>query len=141
MFSRLSPLFSRAVLVLVSILLAAIASRYLFDPVSAAANVHMLLGSPNAAMQARIGLGAFPLAIAIFAFGCGVTGRMALPALVFIAVLMTTVLAVRVAGAEMSGFAGLDKAPFIGEAVFIFLSALAIGLEFAAKPAAGPQPQ
>ena len=65
--SLFTPWISRIALALTTLVFTIIGIRYIVDSVSAAAATSAILSTPLAATTTRIGFGAFPLAIAIFA--------------------------------------------------------------------------
>jgi len=130
---RLAPHVSRIVLVLVAILLFRIGSRYILDPAGALSPDGIVLRSASAMTVARVGLGAFPLAIAIFALGSVFVSRALTAATSLVAIVMATALTVRVADiARHSGIAG-NRGPLIGEGLFLALSLIALAWTAASR--------
>ncbi len=123
---ELAPTASRIVLVLAAILLARIGSRYIVDPVGAMAADGITLHSVRAMAVARVGLGAFPLAIAIFALGSVFASRALMAATSLIATVMVTALVVRVVDIAFDGGLDANRAPLAGESVFLILSVVAL---------------
>jgi hypothetical protein len=123
---RLAPHASRIVLVLAAILLARIGSRYIIDPAGALKPDGIAVLSEHATTVARVGLGAFPLAIAIYALGSVLVSRALMAATSLIAVVMATALVVRIT--EIVGHGGIagNPGPLIGESVFLVLSSVAL---------------
>ena len=123
---RLAPHASRIVLVLAAILLARIGSRYILDPVGALVPDGIAVQSPHAMTVARVGLGAFPVAIALFALGSVLVSRALTAATSLVAIVMATALALRIAAIATHGSVAGNTGPLIGESVFLVLSAIAL---------------
>jgi cytochrome b561 len=127
--TRKRPIFARLVLLFQSVVLTLIASRVFLDPIGASAKDQIALGSPLAIVVAQIGLGAFPLAAAIFLLVCALSGRTLRSGLVFMLILDLTALLVRALGVLIHGGFADHRGPFIGESVFaaLALTALLLG--------------
>src|SRR5947207_15189367 len=90
---------SRGVLVAVTLILALISEKFLFDTTAQAASRAIMFSRPIGTTIARVGLGGFPLACAIVTVACLVSVERIRLGLWFVIVLFGTVLAVRVIGA------------------------------------------
>jgi hypothetical protein len=78
--TKFMPWFSRAVLLLATLVLALISRKFITDPVGAATASTMTLDSPLAITNMRASFGAFPLGCAIFTLTCLVLAKQRLPA-------------------------------------------------------------
>jgi hypothetical protein len=101
MTNPIAPWFSRAVLLAALTVLALIGRKYIGDPFGAAAASDMTLDSPLAATNMRASFGAFPLGCALFVLLCLLTSRRI--GLVFVALIIGTVLIVRLFGIVADG--------------------------------------
>jgi hypothetical protein len=93
---HLSLWFDRFVLLAAALILALIGSRYIADPVGAAATTDISLGSALAISTMRVGFGAFPLGCALVALTCLLSPSRLRTGLFFVAVIFGVALAVRV---------------------------------------------
>jgi hypothetical protein len=100
---RYSIWFSRAVLLIATLLFSAIALRSLVDPIGAAAPHAITLGSTAGVTVARVGFGGFPLGFAIVLAVCLTADRRLLAGLGFLAILATVVTVARVLGLVLDG--------------------------------------
>ena len=103
MTNRIAAWFSRAVLLAALIVLALIGGRYIGDPFGAAAASDMSLDSPLAVTNMRASFGAFPLGCALFVLLCLVTSSLRRIGVVFVALIIGTVLGVRLFGTVADG--------------------------------------
>jgi len=103
MTNPIAPWFSRAVLLSALIVLALIGRKYIGDPFGAAAASDMTLDSPLAVTNMRASFGAFPLGCALFVLLCLVTSSLRRIGLVFVALIIGTVLIVRLFGIVADG--------------------------------------
>ena len=94
--------FNRLVLLAGSLLFAAIARSYLLHPVASGAPFGITFGSTDAITIARVGFGAFPLALALVFIGCQISGRL-LVGLAVLATVAVIITAVRFAGLLVDG--------------------------------------
>ena len=88
--------FDRFVLLAATLIFALIGSRYIADPVGAAATTDISLGSALAISTMRVGFGAFPLGCALVALTCLLSPRRLRTGLSFVAVIFGVALAVRI---------------------------------------------
>jgi len=130
--AKFTTWFSRAVLVVATLVLALIGRKFIIDPVGAATAATMTLDSPLAVTNSRASFGAFPLGCAIFTLTCRVMSHRRRTGLYFVMTLIGTALAVRLYGVAADGtFAA--SIPVLGaETVLVVLSATALYLERAA---------
>ena len=133
----LAPHASRIVLVLAAFLLARIGSRYILDPAGALAPDGITVQSTHAMTVARVGLGAFPVAIAIFALGSVFASRALTAATSLVAIVMATALAVRITDVVSHGGITGNPGPLIGESVFLTLSLIALAWTAASRSILG----
>src|SRR5262245_1512647 len=103
MKTRIASWFSRAVLLAALIVLSLIGRKYIGDPFGAAAASDMTLDSPLAVINMRASFGAFPLGCALFVLVCLVTPSLRRIGLVFVALIIGTVLVVRLFGTVADG--------------------------------------
>ncbi len=95
---RLAPWLTRLVLLAPTIIFIVIATRYLANPVGAAAAQGIVLPPGLGVTIARVGLGGFPLGCAIFLATCLLSDRRLVIGLTFVSIMASVVLAVRVFG-------------------------------------------
>jgi hypothetical protein len=93
---HLTVWFDRFVLLAATLIFALIGSRYIADPVGAAATTDISLGSALAISTMRVGFGAFPLGCALVALTCLLSPRRLRTGLSFVAVIFGVALAVRI---------------------------------------------
>ena len=121
---RLSPWINRLVLALSVIVFARIGFRYLIDPIGAEAAVGGTLAAPMAVTTARIGLGGFPLALALFNLSCLLSRRRFSPGVKLVAIVASTAMAVRLYSLIVDGAVPESTKLFLPES-FILIAALA----------------
>jgi hypothetical protein len=126
LFLRLVPWFSRLVLLAVTVLLGLISSKFIIDPVGAAAASDMTLGSQLAITNMRASFGAFPLGCAAVAFACLVFPGQRRSGLYLVAAVIGVVLAARVYGVLLDGTLAENIRVLMAEAVVLVLSTFAI---------------
>jgi hypothetical protein len=122
MTNPIAPWFSRAVLLAALTVLALIGRKYIGDPFGAAAASDMTLDSPLAATNMRASFGAFPLGCALFVLLCLVTSSLRRTGLVFVALIIGTVLIVRLFGIVADGAFADSLRVLIAETVLFCLS-------------------
>ena len=128
-FWKVSPWLIRIFLTPPIVILALIASRYLFHPVQAAMAVGISFVTPLGTTIARVGLGAFPLACSLFTFSCLLSSRRLLTGLGFVATVMGAALVVRVFGMLADGTTKENMHLVIAELVFLVLMIVGIFIE------------
>ena len=126
---RFSPWFSRAVLLVATVVLALIGRKFITDPVGAAAASTMTLGSPLAITNMRASFGAFPLGCAIFTLTCLLLAQRRTTGLFFVTTIIGTALIVRLYGVMTDGTFAASIPVLIAETVLILLSGVALYLE------------
>jgi hypothetical protein len=122
--SRFALWINRIVLSAVILVFTMIGIRYIANPVSAAAATGAVLNTPLAATTTRIGFGAFPLAIAAFAFTSLLSSRRLVPAVRLVVIVMSFAIIVRAIGMVADGAVPASSRLFVPESV-ILLFALA----------------
>jgi uncharacterized protein DUF4345 len=132
-FSRFAPWINRLVLAGATFVFAMIGLRYVSDPVHAAAETGVSLGSALALTTTRVGSGAFPLGFAIFTFACLVSTRRLLTGVSLVAIVITTAIVVRLIGLAVDGPDPASNRLFIPEAIMLLLAATGIVLERARR--------
>jgi hypothetical protein len=120
---RLAPWLNRVVLALSVLVFARIGLRYLVDPVGAEAAVGGTLAAPMAITTARIGLGGFPIALALFNLTCLFSRRRFSAGVKLVAIVAFTAMAVRLYSAIVDGAVPQSTKLFLPES-FIFIAAL-----------------
>jgi Domain of unknown function (DUF4345) len=122
MTNPIASWFSRAVLFAALIVLALIGRKYIGDPFGAAAASDMTLDSPLAVTNMRATFGAFPLGCALIVLLCLVTSSLRRLGLVFVALIIGTVLSVRLFGIVADGAFVASLRVLIAETVLFCLS-------------------
>jgi|SRR6185312_2372366 len=133
--TRFTPWFSRAVLLVATVVLALISRKFITDPVGAAAASTMTLGSPLAITNMRASFGAFPLGCAIFTLTCLVLAQRRVTGLYFVATVIGTALIVRLYGVVTDGTFAASIPVLTAETVLVLLSGVALYLERAVTSA------
>jgi hypothetical protein len=126
--SRISAVVCRAPLFMMTVVFTLISFRYLSDTVGAAAAVGIKLASPGGITTARVGFGAFPLALAILAFASLISPRWRLPGLYMVLTIDSLVMAVK-ACSIITVHSSASARLFAPEAVLFILSLFAIRLQ------------
>jgi hypothetical protein len=132
-FWPFAPWLMRLMLVAPTVIFAAIASRYLFQPVHAGAAIGLSFHTPLAITVMRVGFGAFPLACSIFVLSCLISERRILTGLVFVALVMATALLVRVFGMLADGSVQQSIGLVRAEAIMLVLFTVAVFVERARR--------
>ncbi len=128
-FWRRESWLSRFLLLLPTLVFTLLSFKFIADPVHAAAQSGITIGTGLGITDIRVGFGAFPLALAmVFAF-CLVSERRLLTGLAVAATVMTVVLAVRLAGMLADHTVAASMKLVVAEAVFAVLSATGIVIE------------
>lgn len=122
--SRFAPWINRIVLSASTLVFTMIGIRYIVNPVSAAAATGAVLKTPLAATTTRIGFGALPLAIAVFALTSLVSSRRLVPAVRLVVIVVSFAIIVRAIGIVADGPVSASSRLFVPESV-ILLFALA----------------
>lgn len=136
--SRLTAVLRRAPLVIMAVIFTMISARYLVNPVHSAAIQGIAFTTPGGVTVARIGFGAFPLALAILAFGCLISARRLLAGLYMVFTVISVVITIRLAGILVDNSAHEAARLLAPEFVLLTLSVIALRLESARRRA---QPQ
>jgi hypothetical protein len=108
-----------------------IGMRYIANPVGASLNTGVTLTSGLAITTTRIGLGAFPLAIAIFCFTCLLSAKRLRAGVSLVATVLTTAIAVRLQSIATDGVVAQSVRLFIPEGVILVLAMSGLLLETA----------
>ena len=126
--ARITPWLSRAVLLVAALLLGLIGSKFIVDPVGAAAQSTMTLGTPLAVTNMRASFGAFPLGSSIFTLICLFSARRMI-GLYFVMTIIGAALAARLFGVAADGTL-FESLRLIGvETLLLLLSGAALYLE------------
>ena len=133
--TKSAPWFSRAVLLVATLILTLISRKFIIDPVGAATASTMTLGSPLAITNMRASFGAFPLGCAIYTLSCLVLAHRRLTGLFFVMTIVGTALAVRLYGVVTDGTLAASIPVLGAETVLVILSATALYLERAGATA------
>jgi Domain of unknown function (DUF4345) len=127
--SRIGLWQGRVVLLAATVIFALIGLRYLINPVEAANEFKISLGTATAITNMRVGFGAFPLGFAIIVFSCLIsTGRL-LRGLFFVGTIIAVTTAVRIYGAVVDGTTHATIKVLRPEIVMSILSGVGIILE------------
>jgi hypothetical protein len=127
--TRFSPWISRTVLAGATLIFSVIGLRYITDPVQNSAKVGISIGSALASTTMRVGSGAIPLGLAIFALICLLSARWLLAGVSLVSIVATTAITVRVLGLVTDGPEPESTRLFIPEGMLLVLSVSAIILE------------
>ncbi len=119
--NRLAPWLNRVVLVAASILFAAIAIRYIANPIQASIATGVTMSSGLATTTTRIGFGAFPLGFALFGIGCLLSGRL-IAGISLVATVDATVILVRLFSLVADGPVAGSTRLFLPEVILLLLS-------------------
>jgi predicted Na+-dependent transporter len=119
--ARFAPWLARLVLAMASVIFTAIGLRYITDPVGASAKTGVALNTALAYTTTRVGFGAFPLALALFSFTCLLSHRL-YEGVRLIAMLATTVIAVRLYSTIADGFERASIVLFVPELILLALA-------------------
>jgi hypothetical protein len=133
---RLALWSARLALAASGIVLLLVASKFIGDPVGAAAVSHTSLGSPVAATNMRASFGAFPLGVALVAFVSLAARRRHLAGLAVMATVLGTVLAVRIFGILIDGTLRESLTVLGAETILFLLCILAIAAAVASERSA-----
>jgi hypothetical protein len=128
-FSRLTPWFNRLVLAFAAFIFLMIGIKNVADPVKANAIYKIVLASPEAITNSRVGLGAFPMGFAVILLACAFASRRHLSGLLMLAVLDGVVIVVRMYGLIKDGAAPWTLTVLRPEAAILLVTLLAIFLE------------
>jgi hypothetical protein len=127
--ARLAPWISRTVLAGATLIFSVIGLRYITDPVHNSAKVGISVGSALASTTTRVGSGAIPLGLAIFALICLLSTRWLFAGVSLVSIVAATAIMVRVLGMVTDGPAPESTRLFIPEGILLVLSVTAIILE------------
>ena len=131
-----APWINRIVLAAATLIFTMIGMRYIANPVQAAAATGATLNTPLAVTTTRIGFGAFPLGIAVFAFISLLSVQRLVPAVRLVAIVVTSAIVVRVIGIMADGAVPASSRLFIPEGVILFLAATGLLLQTRAEKGA-----
>lgn len=130
---RLAVWAARLALAASGLVLLLVGSKFIGDPVSAAAASHTSLGSPVAVTNMRASFGAFPLGIALVALLSLISRRRHLAGLAVVATILGTVIAVRIFGILTDGTFSESLTVLGAETVLFLLCLLAIAAGLASR--------
>jgi hypothetical protein len=129
---RIAPFVSRLALLSATFIFAAIARKYILDPVGTAQAMGMLLQTPLSVTDMRSSFGAFPLALAVIALTCATANSRHVIGLAVIATVIAVVLTVRLIGISLDGTLAQSGRPLLGEIVLLTLNLVGL-LGYAAR--------
>jgi hypothetical protein len=112
---------NRFVLLAATLIFSGIGLRFIGNPQSAAAGRGIVLNSPMALTTLRIGLGGFPLALAIVTLACLISTHRHVIGVWVVMTVITTAIVVRLVGVVMDGAAPEGVRLFIPEGVLLTL--------------------
>jgi hypothetical protein len=115
------PWINRFVLLAATLIFSGIGLRFIGNPQSAAAGRGIVLNSPMALTTLRIGLGGFPLALAIVTLACLISTHRHVIGVWVVMTVITTAIVVRLVGVVMDGAAPEGVRLFIPEGVLLTL--------------------
>jgi hypothetical protein len=127
--TRFAPWIGRTVLAGATLIFSMIGLRYITDPVQYSAKTGISIGSALASTTTRVGSGAIPLGLAIFALICLLSTRWLFAGVSLVSIVATTAITVRVLGLVTDGPAPESTRLFIPEGILLALSVTAIILE------------
>jgi hypothetical protein len=127
--TRFAPWIGRTVLAGATLIFSMIGLRYITDPVHNSAKIGISIGSALASTTPRVGSGAIPLGLAIFALICLLSTRWLFAGVSLVSIVATTAIMVRVLGLVTDGPAPESTRLFIPEGILLVLSVTAIILE------------
>ena len=133
---RIVSWLGRIVLLATSVIFVLIGLRYLTNPVGAAAEFHIALGSAAGATSLRVGSGAFPLAFAATLLVCLASSRRRLFGLGMVAAVMGLATGARLLGLVVDGPAAESSRLLAPEIVLAALSLFCVGFERNARRSA-----
>ena len=125
-FIAITPWFSRAVLLMATVVLTGISLKYMVDPVRTSAESGISLTTPLALTNIRIGFGAFPLGFALITLACLILPQQRFLGLSLVATLIGVALAVRIYGVLVDGT--LARSMFVLRAETILFTLSLIGI-------------
>ena len=128
-FWRFAPWLSRLILLWPSIILPVIGIRGVFDPVKFGAAQGIVFQTGEAVAIGRVGLGAFPLGCAVFAWWCVVSPRRIVTGLLFVAILMGVAVAARIVAIELDHAVGRNLNLLAVESVILAACLLGIFIQ------------
>jgi hypothetical protein len=127
--SRIGLWQGRVVLLAATVIFTLIGLRYLINPVEAANEFKISLGTATAITNMRVGFGAFPLGFAIIVSSCLISTRRLLRGLFFVGTIIAVTTAVRIFGAVVDGTTHETLKVLRPEIVMSVLSVVGIILE------------
>ena len=127
--SRIGLWQGRVVLLAATVIFTLISLRYLINPVAAANEFKISLGTSTAITNIRVGFGAFPLGFAIIVFSCLISTRRLLSGLFFVGTIIAVVTVVRIYGAVVDGTTTATLKVLRPEIAMSILSVVGIILE------------
>jgi hypothetical protein len=97
-FWKVATWVSRFLLIPPTVIFALIATRYIANPIASAAAQGIVLPPGLGVTIARVGLGGFPLGCSIFLATCLLSRRRVITGLIFVGIMASVILAVRLFG-------------------------------------------
>lgn len=130
---RLASWVGAIVMLASVVILTLIGTRYLVDPVRAAAELQTSFASPAGVTSMRIGFGAFPLALAAILAACLLAPRRRLAGLAIVATVMGLAALARVVGIAIDGPAAESIRLLRPEVAMLALSSGCAAVEWRAR--------
>jgi len=121
--------FNRLLLTVGTFIMTTIALRNLRDPIGATMPIGIVLSSPTAITFARVGLGGFPLGLAVALFGCLISTRRLLVGVSLLLAVIGAVTVARIQGLVMDGVTSYNVQRLRPEIALLILSTIGIALE------------
>ena len=136
--SRVASWINRAVLAAATLVFTMIGFRYVASPVSAAAATGAMLNTPLATTTTRVAFGAFPLAIAVFAFTSLLSEHRIVAGVRLVIAVVGSAIVVRAIGAIADGPVPASTRLFIPESVILLLALTGLFLQYKSEQGAQP---
>ena len=134
--SRWATLFSRLVLAAATLVFTMIGVRYVLNPAGAAAATGAVLNTPLALTTTRVGFGALPLAIAVFALLSLWSSSMLRAGVRLVAIVISSAILVRAIGMIADGAVPASSRLFVPETVILVFALTGLFLQRKARQGA-----
>lgn len=134
--SSFAPWISGIALAAATLVFTMIGIRYIVNPVGAAAATGAVLSTPLASTTTRIGFGAFPLGIAVFAL-TSLLSRRVVPAVRLVAIVVSSAIVVRAISIVADGAVPASSRLFVPEIVILLLALAGLVLQRKSEEGAG----
>ena len=126
---RIISWLSRLILLGATIIFTVIGLRFINDPRPAAAAIGIIVSSPLGATTLRIGLGGFPVALALITFACLISRSRHQTGIWFVLTVMATAIAVRLIGVAEDGIVPDSVRLFVPEGLMSMLCIVTLFLQ------------